>query len=210
MATVPDRPTSATGPQPAWEVALLFPSQGDWSEFEYLALDTNRLVELVDGNLKVLPMPTVPHQFIVIFLFELFKVVVSERQLGSVLLAPLPIRIRDTTYREPDVIWFSREHLLPPENKYLRGANLVIEVVSEDDESKKRYYQEKRSDYAALGIPEYWIVDPQAERITVLVLECGQYRVHGEFAVGDQATSILLPEFAVDVAATFAAAKNSL
>jgi Uma2 family endonuclease len=208
MATIPDRPLTATGPQPAWDVALLFPSQGDWSEFEYLALDTTRLVELIDGNLRVLPMPTIRHQFIVTFLFEILKKCVTGWQLGSVLIAPLPIRIRDNTYREPDVVFFSREHVIPPDDKYLKGANLVIEVVSEDDESRNRDYQEKRADYAELGIPEYWIVDPQTDRITVLTLDSGQYRVHGEFGPGQQATSVLLERFAADVSAVFSAGRN--
>jgi Uma2 family endonuclease len=209
MATVPNHPTSASEPQPAWEVALLYPSQGDWSEFEYLALDTNRLVELIDGNLKVLPMPTIPHQQIVVFLLEILKQFVTERQLGTVLIAPLPMRIRDNTYREPDVVFFSKEQVIPPDDKYLQGANLVIEVVSEDEESHKREYQEKRSDYASLGIPEYWIVDPQVERITVLTLDGRQYRVHGEFALGQQATSVLLAGFGVDVSAVFDAGRKT-
>jgi Uma2 family endonuclease len=204
MATIPHQSISSDR-QPAWDVALLFPDQGAWSEFEYLALDTNRLVELTDGNLKVLPMPTIAHQFIVTFLFDILKKFVTGRQPGFVLIAPLPIRIRDKTYREPDVVFFSGEHIIPPNGKYLQGANLVVEVVSEDDESHKRDYQDKRLDYAEVGIPEYWIVDPQTERITVLVLEGKQYRTHGEFSLGEEATSVLLNGFKVDVASVFAA-----
>jgi hypothetical protein len=52
-------PAAAKG-DPAWPVALLFPLQGDWTEEDYLALDTNRMVEFVDGCLEILPMPTSP------------------------------------------------------------------------------------------------------------------------------------------------------
>jgi Uma2 family endonuclease len=210
MATVPNHSTSASEPQPAWDVALLFPSQGQWTEFEYLALDTNRLVELIDGNLEVLPMPTIRHQQIVVFLLEILKSFVTRRQLGTVLVAPLPVRIRDKTYREPDVIFFTKEQVIQPDGNYLQGANLVIEVVSADEESHKRDYQQKRSDYAELGILEYWIVDPQTERITVLTLEGQKYHVHGEFAPGGQATSVLLSGFAVDVSAVFEAGREVL
>ena len=55
---------------PAWEIALLFPPQGEWSETEYLALDTNHLVEFSDGCIEVLPMATIFHQRIVEYLFD--------------------------------------------------------------------------------------------------------------------------------------------
>jgi Uma2 family endonuclease len=95
-----------------------------------------------------------------------------------------------------------------PEDKYLRDAGLVIEIVSADDRSQKRDYQEKRADYAQLRIPEYWIVDPQTDRITVLVLKGKQYRVYGEFAPGQQASSTLLDGFSVDVSAVFSAGRS--
>lgn len=50
---------------------------------------------------------------------------------------------------------------------------LIIEVVGL--ESVKRDYRYKRSEYAALGVPEYWIVDPLENKISVLFLEEGLY-----------------------------------
>jgi hypothetical protein len=50
LTTYPTRAAPDSGAEPAWEVALLFPNQGAWSEEEYLALDTNRLVEFTHGN----------------------------------------------------------------------------------------------------------------------------------------------------------------
>jgi Uma2 family endonuclease len=208
MATIPDQSLSTNDSQPAWDVALLFPSQGDWSEFDYLYLETNQLVELVDGNLEVLPMPAVFHQLIVRFLFRLLENFVTSRKFGTVLFAPMPIRIRHKTFREPDVVVFTEQHDVRAADKYLKGAALVVEVVSPDEKSHKRDYEEKRADYAELGIAEYWIVDPQLERITMLVLKDNEYRVHGEFAPGQQAGSVLLDGFAVDVSAVFAAGKQ--
>jgi hypothetical protein len=52
-----ERVTERTG-EPTWEIAHLFPIQGDWTEAEYLALDTNHLIEFSDGHLEFLPMPT--------------------------------------------------------------------------------------------------------------------------------------------------------
>ena len=53
-------------------------------------------------------------------------------------------------------------------NDFWTGADLVVEVVSPDDPSRDT--QDKRLDYAEAGIPEYWIVNPLDETVTVLVL----------------------------------------
>jgi Putative restriction endonuclease len=50
---------------------------------------------------------------------------------------------------------------------------LVVEVVSPD--SIKRDYRYKRSEYAALEIPEYWIVDPLDSKVSVLLWNDGLY-----------------------------------
>jgi Uma2 family endonuclease len=210
MATIPERPFLGSESQPAWEIALLFPSQGEWDEHDYLGLHTNHLVELVDGKLEVLRMPTIFHQGIARFLFKLLSGYADAEKRGTVYFAPLPIRIRAKTFREPDIIYIASEHLHSLGEKYLTVADLVMEVVSSDDESHKRDYDKKRADYAEAGIPEYWIVDPGAERITVLCLEDKQYQVHGEFVPGEQASSVLLPGFVADVTRTFAAARVSL
>jgi Uma2 family endonuclease len=94
-------------------------------------------------------------------------------------------------------------------NSYWSGADLVMEVVSDDPESRDRDVNEKRSEYAAAGIDEYWIVDPLQRQITVLRLAAGQYQEHGVFRVGDQATSHLLAEFSLDVSQAFATADRT-
>jgi Uma2 family endonuclease len=188
----------------------LYPDQGNWREFDYLDLDTNQLVELVDGNLEVLPVPTYGHQQIVWYLAERLREHVSPLGLGGVVFAPMPVRIRDRTFREPDVVFVPKEQGVRPSDNYLRGAGLVIEVVSPDDKSHKRDYEEKRADYAQLRIGEYWIVDPQMDRIIVLTLEAEHYRVHGEFGAGQRATSVLLSGFSVDVSAVFKVGRESL
>ena len=207
MATIPD-PIAPTEPQPAWDVALLFPSQGDWSEGEYLGLDTNRLVELIDGNLEVLPMPTFLHQLIVEYLFDSLKELVKAHQLGKVIFAPLPMRIRAKTFREPDIILFSKDAGAKPTDKYLKSAQLVIEVVSADDKSHKRDYQEKRGDYLNSAFRSIGLLILKNRRITVLALDGGEYRPHGEFTHGQQATSLLLDGFTVEVSAVFAAGQK--
>jgi Uma2 family endonuclease len=93
------------------------------------------------------------------------------------------------------------------QNEYWNGADLVMEVVSEDDPD--RDWIDKRRDYAEAGIPEYWIVDPRTKTIVVLKLTGNQYTVHGEFKVGSHAASALLDGFVADVDAVFAAGQSA-
>src|SRR2546423_14435448 len=85
--------------EPAWDIARLFPNQGVWDEGDYLALATNHLVEFSDGFIEVLPMPTSSHQFIVQYLSNLLLAFISRRNLGSVLFAPLRVRLRKGKFR---------------------------------------------------------------------------------------------------------------
>jgi Uma2 family endonuclease len=188
-------------------VALLFPVQGEWTEAEYLALETNHLVELSDGCLEVLPMPNIFHQLIVDFLHTLLKAFVAAHASGKVLFAPLPVRLWSGQFREPDVVYLRPERLTDL-HAQPTGADLVMEVVSEGGENRKRDLETKPREYAAAGISEYWIIDPHDQRITVLTLDGSNYRVHGVFSPGTQATSVLLPGFAVAVEAVFVAGES--
>jgi Uma2 family endonuclease len=190
--------------EPTWEIAQLFPYQGTWTEEEYLALDTNHLIEFSEGYLEFLPMPTQSHQFIVFFLYRLLWAFVTERQLGVVLAAPMRMRTEPGKYREPDILFMAAEHSYLRGEQYWSGADFVMEVVSPADPD--RDYIKKRQDYARIGIAEYWIVDPGQQLITILVLDGDAYRVHGEFRPGVQAHSKLLDGFVVDVDEVFAAA----
>ena len=90
---------------------------------------------------------------------------------------------------------------------YWEGADLVMEVPNASNPEHDR--DTKRHEYAQAKIPEYWIVDVFARRIVVLTLDGEAYRLHGEFGPGSQATSVLLPGFAVEVDQVLAVASES-
>jgi Uma2 family endonuclease len=194
--------------QPGTLGSSVFPAQGDWTEAAYLALDTNRLVELSEGCLEVLPMPTIFHQLIVEFLYTLLKAFVTAHASGLVLFAPLPVRLGSGKYREPDIVYLRPERVRDLHGQP-DGADLVMEVVREGSEDRQRDLETKPREYAAAGIAEYWIVDPQEQRITVLTLDGQTYREHGVFGPGTTATSVLLPGFTVAVEAVFAVGQGN-
>jgi Uma2 family endonuclease len=202
------RPRSRLG-DPPWEIAILYPAQGQWTENEYLALQnrTNLLVELSEGCIEVLPMPNPFHQWIVRFLFEALRTFVRGRLPGEVLFAPLPIRLWPGKYRDPDVLYLKPGRIADP-HQQPHGADLAIEVVSDEEEDRRRDLVIKRLEYAQAGIVEYWIVDPREHKVVVLALDGQGYRLHGDFGRGEVATSALLPGFTVSVDAVFAAGQG--
>jgi Uma2 family endonuclease len=177
----------------------LFPTQGNWSTDDYLALNGNQLVEFSHGVLEVLSMPTTSHQVLVLSLYGLLLAFTAPRDLGTVLVAPLRVRLWREKFREPDIVFMLKEHAGRIGEEFWTGADLVMEVVSGGEEDRRRDLVTKRREYARAGIPEYWIVDPPEGRITVLRLAGKRYVVYGEFPKGAVASSHLLPEFAVDV-----------
>jgi Uma2 family endonuclease len=193
-------------PEPAWDIAKLFPDQGYWSEDDYLELDTNHLVEFTDGFIEVLPMPKMGHQKIVAYLYGLLLAFVAPSELGTVLFAPFRIRLRRNNFREPDVIFMLAKHASRMSEDYWEGADLVMEVVSDTPNARARDLVKKRKEYAAAGIAEYWIIDPKDRRITVLKLAGKNYAVHGEFRAGQKARSALVNGFEADVSGCFDAA----
>jgi Uma2 family endonuclease len=201
-------PTLPRG-EPIWPLARLFPYQGDWTEDEYFALNASFLVELSDGCLEFPPMPTISHQLIVLFLHRLLESFVAAQGLGLALVAPVPVHLWQDKARQPD-IFFLRQGRPRFRGDYPQGADLVMEVVSGSPEDRERDLVKKREEYALAGIPEYWIVDPQEQRITVLTLDGKTYREHGVFGRGQAATSVLLAGFSVDVCSVLDAGKAAV
>lgn len=176
----------------------LLPLQGLWTEEQYLTLtnQTNHLIEFSDGEIEVLPMPTSGHQVILLLLYDLFRAIV-QRAGGKILVAPLRLQVRPGKFREPDILMLRDAKDPRYQDAFWLGADLVVEIVS--PARPERDTEEKPRDYAEAGIPEYWIVNPLTNTITVLTLVGETYAEHGVFHRGDKATSKLLEDFSVSV-----------
>ncbi len=176
--------------------------QGSWTVEQYLKLtdQTNHLIEFTDGTIEVLPMPTRKHQVIVALLYEFLAAFIRPRG-GIVLFAPLRLQVAPHRFREPDLVVLLDQRDPRNQDVFWLGADLIMEVVSPDN--PQRDTDEKPFDYAAAGIPEYWIVNPLDETITVLTLQGDVYITHGVFRRGDCATSRLLTGFSAPVDTVF-------
>ena len=204
---IPVPANELTPGEPAWRMALLFPPQGSWSEQEYLALDAGRQVEFDQGCIEVLDLLTKEHQRILRFLFLAMQTFVEGQKLGEVFFAPLPVKLWNAKYREPDLVFVKQDR--GETNGYPDGADLVVEVVSQSPADRKRDLEVKVAEYEKAAISEYWVVDPQESKVMVHTLVDSKFVIKS-FAGGQNVPSRVLPGFSVNVSELFASAGGSL
>ena len=167
------------------------------------------LAEWVDGKLDYLPLPTPHHQAVGSFLYDELRDYHRDRGLpAAVRFTGLPVRIpayggNARRSRYPDLALLLDKDDPRAAADAWNGADLLVEIVSPDN--PRRDTEEKREDYAAAGVREYWIADPRPRSRTITVLSLADGTYDGtEYGAGESAASVLLPGFAVDVAACLA------
>ena len=109
----------------------LLPRQGCWSDEGYLWLTDhgNRPVEFTDGFIEELPLPTSTHQAVLSFLYVLFRAWIRPRG-GIAAFSALRMRVREGKFREPDILLLRDRSDPRYQDRYWRGADLVVEVSS--------------------------------------------------------------------------------
>jgi Uma2 family endonuclease len=172
---------------------------------DYLKYDdgTETRRELVDGELVEMPPESRLNHEIASFLFEAFiRLGISSRLLT--IGVQIAVMRQKATARQPDFVVLSEECA-----NALKGAksdvitlempapSLVVEVVSPGEPGSDNYdrdYIEKPKEYAARGISEYWLIDPNRSVVIVLVLDGKEYREIGQFRGNDRIVSPTFPE----------------
>jgi len=158
---------------------------------EFLAwADEDTLAEWVDGEVVMTSPASKPHQDIAGFLFEVMRRYCQARNLGEVLQPPFQMKLASSG-REPDLLFVAREHLDRFRQTYLDGpADLAVEITS--PESLKRDRGEKFFEYEQAGIPEYWLIDPDARRAEFYTLDAeGRYDLVLRGATGTFHSTVL-------------------
>ncbi|NER25888.1 MAG: Uma2 family endonuclease, partial [Symploca sp. SIO1C2] len=145
--------------------------------------DTDNRYELRNGELVEMPPASPLHSDIVEFLDRLFYSEVQRLELDwRIKRGDVGVQTGLRTARLPDVAVIEGKQWQILRNKASSAVLTVpslmaVEVVSpyrnQLDENYQRDYIEKRAEYEQHGIPEYWIVDPIAQLVTVLVLVNG-------------------------------------
>jgi len=142
------------------------PTRYTWTYDEYARLpDDGNRYEVIDGEVLVTPAPSTTHQHIAGTLYIRLRRFVEEHDLG-VVLPDVDLLFVEGQFLRPDLLFVpdaARDGITS------RGVHktpgLVVEVLSPSSGSIDRVKKPGR--YRDFGVPEYWVVDPEARAVWV-------------------------------------------
>ncbi len=168
--------------------------------------------ELINGELVALPPESEPNNAIAQEIFiALAMAGFVPRRLIKLYACEIQVAVLqrgDAANRYPDLTVLGEEHL-PLTRKRLTitlamlPPRLVVEVVSPSPTNWQRDYLRKRAQYAARGIPEYWLINPQAKSVMVLCLQDQDYAEIGLFQGESRIISPTFPALTLTAADIF-------
>ena len=136
--------------------------------------DGNRY-ELIFGEIVMTASPKRKHQYALFQLGKLLDAYARDNHLGEVYIAPYDVKLSVHNVVQPDIVFVRRSRRNILTEDFIDGPpDLVVEVLSPTNRAHDLV--KKATLYADFGIPEYWIVDPVTDSVTVHVLESGHYR----------------------------------
>lgn len=168
--------------------------------------------ELIDGELVELPPESEPNNWIALNLRD-YLIQVVHRRLVRVHMCEVQVpvlRPKDSANRYPDLVVLRPEHLTLTQRRLtltmdMPPPRLIVEVVSPGKTNRDRDYVSKRAQYAAIAVPEYWLIDPVAQTAMVLSLEGKEYREVGVFEKTEAIASVEFAELKLAVEQIFEA-----
>lgn len=165
----------------------------DWTYADWLELpDDGYRYEVIGGALIREPSPAYGHQsFVVYVTVHVFNQLQQHERPGW-LVAPFGVRLGEDNVFQPDFLYVAPERRELISRQAVMGApDLVGEVLSPS--TGKRDLGIKRETYARHGVREYWIVNPDAQTVTVHNAPTGgSYARISHFSVGDLLRSEVL------------------
>ena len=132
----------------------------------WLALDEDVEGELVDGHLEEEEVASWEHEIVVSWLIAMLRAWIVPRG-GFVLGSETKIIIAPGRGRKPDVLAFFGVRRPGPT---AMPPDIVVEVITSTPRDRRRDRIDKKADYAAIGVGQYWLVDPVARTFEILSL----------------------------------------
>jgi Uma2 family endonuclease len=169
---------------------------------DYLLLPEDKRYEILDGDLCVVPAPGLKHQAIAMKLKLALYQYITEMGIGRLFDAPCDVILSDEDILQPDIIFVRKERSAILGEMNIRGApDFVVEILSPG--TRNRDLGVKRKIYSEYGVAEYWIVDPEAASVEVLLWSELGYASAGVHKRADQLCSPLMPGLGLIVSDLF-------
>lgn len=162
--------------------------QGEYTIEDYYALPDERRVELIDGVIYDMSSPSFVHQGVAgeVYL-QIANFIRDNKGECIARIAPVDVRLDcdNRTIVQPDVLVICDKSKI--KRWGIMGApDFVLEVLSES--TKRKDSLTKTSKYAAAGVREYWIIDPDNKKLLVHDFENDAwpavYGLQGKMPVG--------------------------
>jgi Uma2 family endonuclease len=148
-----------------------------WTYADYCRIpaDRNRH-EIIDGRHFVNPAPSPYHQLVSAQLCRHFVTLITDRDRGIVLTAPIDVHLGPGSVVQPDLVVLRPRSRCVVGDKKLTGVpDLLIEILSPSNPNYDR--RTKRDRYERAGVREFWLVDPDAHLIEQLILRGNAFSV---------------------------------
>ncbi len=139
-------------------------------------------------------------------LLNLLSTFVSKNNLGEVTSGKILISLTRNDY-EPDICFFgnAKAETFTKRQMQFPAPDFVVEVLSESTEKHDR--ETKFQDYAAHGVEEYWIIDPELEIVEQYVLRGEEYELLLKSGDG-HIQSIAVESFTIPIRSIFNEREN--
>ena len=132
------------------------------------------LIELIEGELYLVPSPTPLHQDITRNLIVIITEYLKKTPIGKIYNAPVDVKLSNEDVVIPDLLFIPKENDSIIKEKFIEGTpDLIIEILSSN---KTRDLIEKFELYQKCKVKEYWIINPQEKTITIFgLLDNGKF-----------------------------------
>ena len=173
-------------------------------------VDENQKAEFINGEIVVHSPVKKKHLEVTRLLGGLLHVFSLIKKQGTVWTEKAMIALDRNDY-EPDIVFFNHERaiLFEGNQMFFPAPDFVVEILSKKTASRDKGI--KKQDYAAHGIPEYWIIDTEREQILQYLLLNETDKTYFEpyvFTIEDEIESPIIKGFKIPVRAIFDAEAN--
>ncbi len=197
-------------PQLAAQLATAIAAEHERRLDFYAWIDEHKKAEFINGQIVLHSPAKKRHLTATKLLSRIVSIYTDIKQLGETFFEKAMISLTRNDY-EPDIVFFKKEKsdAFTEEQVLFPAPDFVVEILSKKTQRTDRTI--KKEDYAAHGIAEYWIIDPNKQTVEQYLLMQPNDSIYFEpyiYNVGEEITSRVIAGFTIPIAAIFDEAAN--